>query len=261
MPPRSIAGINLLPFDRRREIYTRFIPDLLLQRYGISRAFLDPQGRPLLRLRCEPGTTDVIIELLHKFDAADPLLYSHLTDTMNGQVHVLLYVINDPEGERFDVDRLPDGTPTQFGVSQRNLAAERAAMKAGLAPGQIRRGLRILRHSICEFELFISSIGHEIFFVEPLYYHNAVIFERYGFAYQQGRRFMEQIHIGFQPDGENFQNLDSSTPFRMPDFAGSIRGRSWAIHDQILGKPFTNVTMYKVIGCNAGISTFPDGVW
>ncbi|MCX6057458.1 MAG: hypothetical protein NTW69_04820 [Chloroflexi bacterium] len=26
----------------------------------------------------------------------------------------------------------------------------------------------------------ISALGYEMFFVEPLYYHNVVIFERYG---------------------------------------------------------------------------------
>ncbi len=261
MPPRSIAGINLLSAERRQEIYTRFIPEILLQKYGIPRTMQDTQGRSLLRLQCDPGTTDVIIELRHAFGAPDPLLYAHLTDTMNGQVHVLLYVINDPESERFDVDRLEDGTPTQFGMSERNLAAEEAAMKAGLAPGQIRSGLRILKHSIREFETFISSIGHDLYFVEPLYYHNAVIFERYGFAYQQGRRLMESIHEGFQPGGPHQEKLNGSTPFRQPEFAQSIRGRSWAIHDQILGSPFTNVTMYKIVRSDAGVNTFPEGVW
>jgi hypothetical protein len=59
---------------------------------------------------------------------------------------------------------------------------------------------------------------------------------------------MESIHAGFQPGGDLHTQLDGSTPFRKPDAANSIRKRSWAIHDGILGEPFTNVTMYKRIG-------------
>jgi hypothetical protein len=100
-----------------------------------------------------------------------------------------------------------------------------------------------------------------MYFVEPLYYHNAVIFERYGFAYQVGRRQMERIHSGFQEGGELCQKLDDSNPFRSSQAANSIRLRSWAIHDGILGEPFTNVTMYKRVGASANISTTPGCQW
>jgi hypothetical protein len=36
------------------------------------------------------------MRLYHKVDFPDPILYAHLTDTMNGQIHVLLYILNDP---------------------------------------------------------------------------------------------------------------------------------------------------------------------
>jgi hypothetical protein len=100
-----------------------------------------------------------------------------------------------------------------------------------------------------------------MYFVEPLYYHNAVIFERYGFAYQVGKRQMERIHSAFQDGGELCQKLDDSNPFRSSEAANSIRLRSWAIHDGILGEPFTNVTMYKRVGISAKISTTPGCQW
>jgi hypothetical protein len=88
-----------------------------------------------------------VVALRHEYEARDPLLYAHLTDTITGQVHVLLYVVNDPESPRFDVDKMPDGKPTEFGTFRRNLSAEIAAQEAG-GPGQVRRGLRMLQHSI-----------------------------------------------------------------------------------------------------------------
>ncbi|MGD8604790.1 MAG: hypothetical protein PVF49_09500 [Anaerolineales bacterium] len=261
MKPHSIAGVNALPEDEKRALYARFIPEQLLDMFNIKQDFFDEQGRSLLKLRARPGSTNVILDLRHTWDALDPLLYAHLTDTMNGQIHVLLYIVNDPASPRFDVDRMPDGTPTEFGTALRNLAAEEAAMKAGLAPGQVRSGLRILKHSIQHFEDFVTSLGHDIYFIEPLYYHNAIIFEGYGFAYQQGRRMMERIQAGFMEGGELQQKLDGSTPFRQPSASSSIRGRSWAIHDGILGEHYANVTMYKEVNRHAGVQTFPDASW
>lgn len=261
MDPHSIAAVNQLPEPDKLAIYRKFIPLPLLERFGIRGDLTDGRGRSLATFRCAPGSTDVVVSLKHEFEAQDPVLYAHLTDTIAGQVHVLLYVVNDPQSPRFDVDRMPDGTPTEFGTFRRNLAAEIAAQAAGLAPGQVRRGLRMLEHSIGAFEAFVGSLGHEVYFVEPLAYHNAVVFERYGFAYVEGRRLMVRVQEGFQPGGDLRVRLDGSTPFRSLDAAGSIRGRSWAVHDGILGEPFTGVTMYKRVGAHAGVDTFPGAVW
>jgi acetoin utilization protein AcuC len=159
------------------------------------------------------------------------------------------------------VDKKPDGTPTIFGTLTRNLAAEKSAMEAGLAPGQVRRGLRLLPSAISTFEVFVGSLGHDMYFTEPLYYHNAVLFERHGFAYQAGRNLMDRIESGFTAGGDLSGLLDESTPFRNPAAQRSIRLRSWAIHDGILGEPFTDVTMYKYIGKLSGINTCPNCDW
>ncbi len=258
MSPSTIGGINKLPEDEKRAIYARYIPKELLQKFDIS----DPtHNKELLRFHFAAGASDVELILFHKPDFPDPVLYAHLTDTVNGQIHVLLYVLNDPNAPRFDVDRMPDGSPTKFGILKRNLEAELAAMNVGLSPGQVRKGLRLLQSATAAFEEFVTSLGHDMYFVEPLYYHNAVIFERYGFNYQVGKRQMESIQAGFQEGGELGQKLDNSNPFRSSEAADSIRLRSWAIHDGILGEPYTNVTMYKRVGKTAGINTTPGCKW
>jgi hypothetical protein len=148
-----------------------------------------------------------------------------------------------------------------FGIHYRNIEAELAAMEYGLAPGQIRRGLRMLGDAIAGFEHFVQSLGQEMYFAEPLFYHNAVIFERYGFTYAKGRRLMERIQQGFSAGGDLLSKLDGSTPFRKPEAAHSIRLRSWAIHDGLLGEPFNNVTMYKYVNKSAGINTCGECQW
>lgn len=258
MTPSTIGGINKLPENEKRAIYARYIPQELFQLFNLPDL---TNNKDLLKFRFAEGSSDVEMMLYHQPGFPDPTLYAHLADTLNGQIHVLLYILNDPNAPRFDVDKMPDGSPTRFGIRKRNIEAETAALQAGLSPGQVRQGLHILRSAMLAFDDFIVSLGHDMYYVEPLYYHNAVIFERYGFSYQMGRRRMEAIHAGFQEGCELKQMLDGSNPFRSPEAAASIRLRSWAIHDGILGEPFTNVTMYKRVGKSAGINTTPGCDW
>lgn len=259
--PTSIRGINNLPSLEKRAIYRTLIPAWVYQRFGIDPQTLTQNGQPVIYLNCPENSRAMEISLLHKPHAQDPAMYLNMADTFNHQLLVLLVVINDPESPRFAVDRLPDGTPTNLGTTCRNIPAEIEAMRAGLAPGQIRAGLRGFRASVPLFEQFVARMGHEMFLIEPLAYHNAITFERYGFNYLRGRQEMEQIHQAFLPGGNLHRLLDGSTPFRPPDAWQTVRGRAWAIHDGILGHPFTGFQMYKRIGVDAGINTFPDARW
>jgi hypothetical protein len=258
MAPSTIGGINKLPDNEKRAIYARYIPLELFQKFSLPDL---TDNTNLLKFHFAPGSSDVEMMLYHQVNFPDPILYAHLADTVNGQIHVLLYILNDPNSPRFNVDKMPDGSPTRFGIRIRNIEAETAALQAGLSPGQVRHGLRSLRQAMSAFEEFVKSLGHDMYFVEPLYYHNAVIFERYGFSYQMGRRQMEKINSGFQQGGELSQRLDDTNPFRSSKASNSIRLRSWAIHDGVMGEPFTNVTMYKRVGISANINTTTGCEW
>lgn len=260
MKPSTIGGINNLPEEEKRAIYMRVVPRSLFERFRLPAS--DSQRiHNFTKFEFSPGSSDVEFSLFHEEHFPDPILYGHLTDTLNGQVHILLYIMNDPDSPRYNVDITPDGQTTKFGTLRRNLDAEQAALSNNLAPGQVRRGLHTLPEAMNTFEQFVKYLGHEMYFVEPLYYHNAIIFERYGFTYQEGRRFMDRIQAGFSADGDLLPRLDGSTPFRQPAAAASIRLRSWAIHDGILGEPFTNVTMYKHVGKSSGVNTCPQCGW
>ncbi len=259
--PSTIGGINSLPFPQKRSLYAQVIPPELLDKFNIPSSLVDQEGRDLLELDCPSGSTDAELALYHRHDIPDPVLFGHITDTIQGQLHILLYGLNDPTTQRYNVDRLPDGTKTDFGTNLRNIQAERKALKAGLAPGQIYQGPHLFKASMQQFERFVSTLGHELYFAEPLYYHVAIMFERHGFSYQKGKRLMKRIQAGFSSGGDLLPLLDGSNVFRQPGAEDSIRLRSWAIHDNILGFPFTEVTMYKYVGKHAGVATAPGVSW
>ncbi|NIV11867.1 MAG: hypothetical protein GWN62_11500 [Aliifodinibius sp.] len=256
----SIAGINNLDETVRRDIFLHMVPDEIFKRFSLPHNLVDNHGNNLLLIEGNPGSQSLELRLFHEAEFQDPILYCHMVDTLNGQIHVLLYIMNDPFAPRFNIDVLPDGTKTAFGTRNRNLDEELKAMEAGLLPGQIRRGLNILSEAVLSFENFIQTLGQNRYFNEPLYYHNAIIFERYGFSYQMGKRKMASIHSKFLADDEVISKL-GSTPFRRPEAQHSIFYRSWAIHDGILGEKFDGVTMYKIIGRKGSINTAPGIHW
>lgn len=258
MQQSTIGGINKLPEQQKREIYSRYIPVELTERFNLQDL---ANNQDLLRFRFAEGSSDVEMMLYHEANFPDPILYAHMADSIIGQVFILLYILNDPASPRFNVDKMPDGSPTQFGIRKRNIEAERAALEAGLSPGQIRKGLRSMGAAVTSFEGFISGLGHDMYYIEPLYYHNAILFERYGFGYQMGRKQMNEIQAGFAEGGGLSQMLDDSNPFRTSNAANSVRLRSWAIHDGLLGAPFTNVTMYKRVGKSAELNSAPGCPW
>jgi hypothetical protein len=255
--PQSIRQINALPDDDKLAIYSRLVPAWVMEEYHIT-TLHDPH---IMTLVCPNGSRAVELSLRRDPTEVDPLLYINMADTFNGQILVLLVVVNDPDSPRFNIDVDLLGNRTHFGTTSRNLPAEKAAMAAGLAPGQVRRGLRAFKRSVPVFEQFISDMGHDLFLIEPLAYHNAIVFERYGFNYLRGLKDMQEIHAEFQPGGYLHAKMNDSTPFRPSDGWNRIRSRSWAIHDGILEHPFTGFQMYKRIGIHAGINTAPDTLW
>jgi hypothetical protein len=258
----SLHQINQLPEPVKERIYFDLLPPNLLADYGIDpQTLCDAEGHRLVTFTCPVGSSLVQIDVRPEPDFRDPLLYLELTDTRLNQIEVMLFLVNDPNSERFDTDLDWQGRRTKFGTLRRNIPEEIRAMEAGLVPGQVRRGLRLTRPQIPLLERFFLRLGHDYYLMEPLGYHNAVILERLGCNYVQGLRKMQRIHQEFQPGGYLYRKLDGSTPFRQPDAWRSIRGRSWAIHDGILGEPWHGVRMYKRVGIHAGVDTFPGGLY
>lgn len=259
--PHTIREINDLTDDQKCAIYKTLIPDWIYDQFGIDRETLTINAKSVIKLRCPHGSRAMEMSVFHQPGSRDPALYLNMADSFLGQLMVLLVMMNDPDSPRYNVDIDELGHPTNLGTSSRNHYEEVRAFEAGLAPGQIRSGLRGFRRAVPVFEEFVGRMGHDLFLIEPLSYHNAITFERYGFGYTVGRQEMENIHTQFMPGGSLHQRLDNRNLFRREDAWQSIRGRAWAIHDGILGHPFTGFHMYKRINHHAGVNTFPNGVW
>ncbi|GAB4257718.1 hypothetical protein [Deferrisoma sp.] len=260
--PRSIRDLWEAPPEERHRALARVVPEPLLRHYGLALPERWSEG-PDGTFRCleVPGENAVRIEVWPEIECEDPALTLELTDTYLGHIEASWIVINDIHGPRFHVDRDPKGNPIPLGSTVRNLREEIRALAAGLAPNQVRPGLRMFRHLIANVEAFCRFLGVEILYVAPLAYHNAIKYEQYGFTYASGQEDMEWIHRQFLPGGVLRARMDGSRPFRMPWMADTIRGRSWAIHDGVLGRRWMAPQMYKFVGRDFATCTFPNAVW
>jgi hypothetical protein len=256
----SIGEINALPPGVRANLYLRLIPDALLTMFGLDRGRLpDDTGR--VRITAPDDAAWARVELRAAPDDRDPVLLVDVGMSAFSVPELSLVQINDPRAPRFAIDRDEEGQDTLLGLVGRNEPEERRAFAAGLAPGQVRRGLRMLGEVLAAMDDFCRLLEREFYLVEPLFYHSAILYERRGCDYFIGREQMEAIHAGFEPGGALCRALDDSSPFRRRGGAASARGRSWAIHDGILGERWSGVKMFRVPGAPAGISTFPGGAY
>jgi hypothetical protein len=261
-PPRSIHEVNALPAEWKEALYRILIPSQLLIRFGVHPIRLTAGSHNrTVSFRYESGSSAFQLQVRHRSDAEDPLYLLELQDNPLGHIAVPFMATNDPFAQRFHVDRDEAGQPTLLGTLRRNLDEEERAMRAGLAPGQVRQGLRLMRLVMARVEAFLVALGQDSVIVEPMAYHNAILFERHGFMYTTGQSEMESIHQAFQPGGMLASRLDSTTPFRMPEAARSVRGRSWAIHDGVLGHPWDGVKMIKRLGPMTAVETAPGLDW
>lgn len=263
--PISIKALNRLDEPIKRRLYRTLLPAGLLKQFDIDfMSWKGPGGDQPVTLEARPESEVVRLEVRHTSQAEDPFLFIELADNRFNGINLNFLVISDPAGTRFDTDKDEQGRPTLFGTVHRNRPAEEAAMSSGLAPGQIRPGIAASRAVLQNLEIFLIGLGHRAFYLEPLSYVSAWLFEKRGLAYVSGHKLMDQIHQEFQVDGRLYQALDGQTPFTRPEQANTVRGRAWAIHDGILAaidQSWNGLRMVKQLNRHAGVNTFPTALY
>ncbi|KIH75826.1 hypothetical protein SAMN05660860_02970 [Geoalkalibacter ferrihydriticus] len=257
VPLCSLVEINRLAPVIKEELYRRLVPRRIFTDYAIDPGSLRcPDGQRAVTFICPEGLGLVRIEVRPRRRKRDCLFFVEVADTPYGQIELSLCLINDLDAPRYNVDVDELGRDNCFGTLRRNRGEELRAMSAGLAPNQVRRGLQMFSQFFEQFEKFVAALGISVIIAEPLSYDNAVRYEGYGFDYLSGKKLMLWINEEFQPGGLLFQRLNGESPFRRPGMEKTVRGRSWAIHDGILGRPWDGVKIYKTVGQHAGVNTF-----
>ena len=265
-----IHRISRLSRPEKEGIYRILVPPSLYHHFGIDPILLcNEKGERVVRFFSPQGDRTCLIEI--KLAGEEHPLYSiQLSDSNDlTQIEWDFLVVNDPSSQKFNTDIDEEGRETLFGWASRNLAEEVKAMEAGLFPGQVTKGIGLTREVIDVLEFFCRIFDIKSIRLEALFYHNAITYERYGFSYFDGYAQMKRIHELFQPGEKLFAKLDNSTPFRKPEFAKTIRGRSWAIHDEILteidddllDEGWASPVMYRMVGKPRAMITFPDPVY
>jgi len=260
--PVTLRALNSLPENPKLRLYRILIPIQVLAEFDINpRTWKNADKLQQVKLDAGQGSDKVKITAWYGDDPQNEFFYLELADNQYGGIDLNFLIANNPLSQKFRTDLDDAGMDTLFGTVRRNIAEEENAMRAGLAPGQTREGLRSSAIVFTHIESFLTMMAHHAFSLEPLTYVSAWIFEKRGFAYSKGHQLMDTIHREFQPGGELHKALDGSTPFRRPDQWRTVRGRAWAIHDgilQVIDKKWDNLKMIKQVGRRAGVNTFPD---
>ncbi len=262
--PATLKQLNELPEGAKKRIYRALIPPNLLTKFNIDPISWKGRSDYQLTLQAESQSGEVNISIGKTSDSPEEFFCLQLLDNAINGIDLNFLLISDPWSPRFDTDRHADGSPTFFGKARRNLVAEEQAKQAGLAPGQVRKGLAFSSIVLQQVETFLATCSHSAYFLEPITYAAAWVFERRGFAYVRGHKLMDDIHKEFQPGGRLYQALDGSTPFRRPDQWSTVRGRAWAIHDGLLNAidaEWDKLRMIKQVGRHTGVETFPDATY
>jgi len=265
-----IYRISHLSQSEKEGFYRLLIPSSLYHRYLIDPiSFCDEKGERVVRLFCPPGDRTCFVEIKLP-GIAEPLFSTQISDTNDlTQIDWDFVIVNDPESSKFNTQVDRDGRDTLFGWANRVLDEEEKSLEAGLFPGQARKGLGLTYETILALESFCRIFDIKSIRLEALFYHNAITYERHGFGYFSRYKQMKRIHELFQPGGKLYNRLDNVTPFRKPEFAHTVRGRSWAIHDgiltevddELLEEGWVSPVMYRMVGKPRAMVTFPDPVY
>ena len=173
--------------------------------------------------------------------------------------------ITDPESERFAIDRDEDGQDTLFGTVTRTSTRSGARSRRGSPRARCGGGCGCSAACWTRWTSFCRLIGKEIFLIEPLFYHSAILYERHGCGYLLGREVMETIDGEFRPGGRLHRALDGATPFRQPDWPGRCAGgagpSTTASCGALDGRAWGGVKMYGGWTHPASVVTFPTAVY
>lgn len=264
-----ILDINNSRNDVKEGMYRALIPPSLFHRFQINPlSFENAEGKRQVRFYCPPRDRTTLIEM--KLDVADKdcIFSFQVADTVDRiKINWDFIIVADPFAERFDTDIDSEGRDTLFGTAQRNIEEEIRAMEAGLWPGQTRQGLGVMNEFMTCLTHFCRMMGIKTVGLEALFYHNAIMYEKMGFTYLDGFKRMSRINKLLEPDGKLRALMNGSTPFRKPEMADTVWGRSWAIHDRILDElpddpilegEWTSPELYIMVDKPRSSQTFPN---
>ena len=146
MKYRSIYEVNHLAPEERTKVYRNLIPPTLFSLFGIDRnRLMNRQGERVVQFHTPESHGFASIDVKQNPDDQDSIFFLQISDTpFMDNLELSFVVVNDPRKERFNIDKDEEGKDTLFGTALRNIAEEKRAMKAGLAPGQVRPGLKLL---------------------------------------------------------------------------------------------------------------------
>src|SRR5512139_263665 len=151
----SIAKLNRLPKEERDQNYLTLVPRSIFERFEIDpKTLVNGYGERVVTGIFPPDENFACIEVKYRSADKDCIFSCQISlQTFMASLHLDFLILNDPFSERFNVDIDESGRDTLLGTRSRNIPEETKAMEAGLAPGMVRQGLRLLKEFVKSLEV------------------------------------------------------------------------------------------------------------
>ena len=220
----------------RRRSTRGWCPTSCFDRFGIDPATLcDRDGARLVRVTAPADKPWARVEVRSSAEDRDPALLVDVEMSPLSVPELAFVQITDPAGRALR-DRPRPGRARhalRHRVAQRG-GGGAARCRTASPPARCGGACGCSRGCSTRWRASARLIGKEIYLIEPLFYHSAILYERRGCGYLMGRDVMEEIHAGFSRGrvaAHGARRLLAD--FRAPEAARTVRGRSWALHDGV----------------------------
>jgi hypothetical protein len=104
--PLSIYEINTMQVDERAALLSSLIPRRLLEMFSIDpKSFRNKAGKECLKITCPEKMPFFQIDLRRDPEDRDATYFLDVSNSPFGQMEISFIIVNDPDGDRFTVDR------------------------------------------------------------------------------------------------------------------------------------------------------------
>jgi len=138
--PTTIYELNRMPEEERSALLSLLVPARLFSMFTIDpRTFRNRSGKVCVKFTCPDEMPFFQIDVRRDPADTDAAYFLDVSTSAFGQMEISFIIVNDPDGERFGIDRTKTGTRRisgpRGGTCRRNFGRWRPDSRRGRCAG------------------------------------------------------------------------------------------------------------------------------